>query len=87
MSHPIRKAEIHCFERVSKNGKGANWFAQFHPYKTYPVIFSGSTFAEVNDKAEKMRREAISKYEADCIARQARKEKAKERKAQEELKK
>lgn len=84
MGHPIRNADIHTFERNNDDGNGRKWIAQFYPYKIYPVFFSGKTEQEVVSTAEKMRTEAIEKYEAQWIARQQAKEKAaKTRKAKE----
>lgn len=76
MTHPIRDAEIHTFQRQNSNGKGREWIAQFYPYKIYPVFFSGKTEQEVIDTAEGMRTEAIKKHEAQVIARQEAKAKA-----------
>ena len=76
MSHPIRAAEIHTFQRQNSNGKGREWIAQFYPYKIYPVFFSGTTEQEVIGTAEEMRAEAIEKHEAQVIARQEAKAKA-----------
>jgi hypothetical protein len=69
MTHPIRKAQIHTFQRNNPNGKGREWIAQFYPYKIYPVFFSGPTEAVVLGLAEDMRKEAIDKYEHACIKR------------------
>ena len=88
MSHPIRNAEIHAFNRAqtfdSDAAHGVEWIAMFYPYKTYPVYFSGRTKAAVIEQAEAMRTDAIEKYEADCIRRAEMSRKAKERKAAKE---
>ena len=76
MTHPIRQAEVHTFQRHNSNGKGREWIAQFYPYSIYPVFFIGPTEAGVVEQAEGMRAEAIEKHEAACIARQQAKEKA-----------
>jgi hypothetical protein len=76
VSHPIRKAEVHTFQRQNSNGKGREWIAQFYPYSIYPVFFSGPTEDAVTAQAEAMRNEAIDKHEAACIARQEAKAKA-----------
>ena len=81
MSHPIRKAEVHTFQRQNGNGKGREWIAQFYPYSIYPVFFSGPTQDAVTMQAEEMRQEAIDKHEAACIARQDMAAKTKERAA------
>lgn len=86
MSHPIRKASIHTFQRVNSDGKGCEWVARFHPYKTYPILFSGKTRQEVIDAAETLRAEAINKHEAQVIHRQKLRELAAERKALKESK-
>lgn len=84
MTHPIRKAAIHTFKRQNCDGNGREWLAQFYPYKTYPVIFSGETEQRAIDAAEAMRTEAIEKHEAECIRRQTAKEiAAQKRKAKE----
>jgi hypothetical protein len=70
MTHPIRSAVVHTFERKSFSGVGRNWIAQFYPYNTYPVFFSGPTEEFVVGQAEAMRKEAIDKYEQTVIARQ-----------------
>ena len=70
MTHPIRAAEVHTFQRQNSNGKGREWIAQFYPYNVYPVFFSGPTEEAVTSQAEAMRQEAIDKHEADCIRRQ-----------------
>lgn len=51
MTHPIRAAKIHTFERRDSHDGGANWVGQFHPYKTYPVTFYGVDEQEVLEKA------------------------------------
>ena len=81
MTHPIRNAELHTFERGTDTGKGAIWIAMFHPYPTYPVFFQGKTEAAAIEAAEAMRTEAIEKHEAACILRQEQSRKAKERAA------
>jgi hypothetical protein len=86
MSHPIRKASIHTFQRVDSDGKGCEWIARFHPYKTYPILFSGKTRQEAVDAAETLRAEAIDKHEAQCIHRQKLRKLAAERKSAKERK-
>lgn len=84
MTHPIRAAKIHTFERRDSHDGGANWVGQFHPYKTYPVTFYGVDEQEVLEKAEAMRSEAIAKHEAECIRRQETAERNRKRKAEKE---
>ncbi|WP_299830734.1 hypothetical protein [uncultured Roseobacter sp.] len=81
MTHPIRKAKLHTFERRDLNEGGANWVGQFYPYKTYPVLFSGVDEQAVIDAAEAMRAEAIEKHEKACIVRQETARRNKERAA------
>lgn len=69
MSHPIRKAEIHVWQRT-EGTNGVQFIARFYPYKTYPVTASGDTEADVVGKMEALRTEAIEKHEADVIRRQ-----------------
>lgn len=69
MSHPIRKAKLHTFERKDLEKGGVDWIARFHPYSTYPVFFTGKTEDEAVAKAEALRAEAIEKHEQSCINR------------------
>ena len=70
MSHPIRKADIHIFNRIDDGEFGARFIGRFYPYNAYPVFAQGETPKEVRDKLEALRTEAIEKYEAQVIARQ-----------------
>lgn len=77
MTHPIRKAKIHTFERKDREDGGANWIAKFFPYSTYPTFFQGVDEKSAVEKAEKFQADAIEKHEAACINRQKAREKAK----------
>lgn len=82
MTHPMRDAPLHTFVRNGfDDGTGAEWIAMFHPYRTYPVHFTGTTRAAVIEAAEAMRAEAIEKHEAACIAREEGRRKAAETRA------
>ena len=85
MTHPMRHTKIHTFERIrdicEHDETGAEWIAMFHPYRTYPVHFTGATRAAVIEAAEAMRAEAIEKHEAACIAREEGRRKAAETRA------
>lgn len=71
MTHPIRDAEIHVFNRMDGGKGGAEIIARFYPYDTYPVFAHGRTAAEAIAKLEVIRTEAIEKYEKQVIAREA----------------
>lgn len=68
--HPLRHAVLHTFQRQDTHNGGSDWMGRFYPYSAYPVFFHGPTEADVTDKAEDMRAQAIERHEASCIARQ-----------------
>ena len=68
--HPIRKAKIHTFSRNDDESGGAIWLARLHPYRTYPIFFTGDTEQSVIEQAEALIAKAITDHEAACIARQ-----------------
>lgn len=63
--HPFRDAELRVFKRIG----GEEYVARFHPYKTYPIIFTDASEEAVTREAEAFRADAIEKYEAVYIAR------------------
>ena len=68
--HPMRRAVLHTFQRQDTHNGGSDWIGRFYPYSAYPVFFHGPTEADVTEKAEAMRAEAIERHEASVIARQ-----------------
>lgn len=69
LQHPIRAAELHVFEGV---GNAAGRFvARFHPYDTYPIIFTGPSADAVTKEAEAFRTSTIAKHEAAFAVRAA----------------
>lgn len=81
MTHPIRDAELHVYERVDAHDKGPQFIARLYPYKTYTVFGQGDTYGEAVAQIEALRTEAIEKHEADVIRRQEASQRMKERAA------
>ena len=82
MTHPIRQAEVHVFERCDPLPNGHRFHAKFYPYKDYPAYFLGDTYEEALKAAEAFRADAIANHEALVISR---KEAAAKRKAKLEV--
>lgn len=70
MSHPIRDAELHIFERCDGGANGPQHIARFWPYQTWPIFFAADGYFDVQWKAEDFRADVIAKNEAAVIARQ-----------------
>ncbi|MGN7869360.1 hypothetical protein [Paracoccus sp. 22332] len=65
--HPIRSAELHVFQGLG--AASGRYVARFHPYDTYPVLFTGPSAEAVEAKAEAFRSDAIARHEAAFTAR------------------
>jgi hypothetical protein len=65
-NYPLRGIEIRTY-----GSKKWGWKAQFGDGRTFPIVFSGQTEADVVAKAEAFRAEAIEKHEAKYLARKA----------------
>lgn len=65
--HPIRAAELHVFQGIG--AASGCYAARFHPYDTYPLLFTGASADAVEAKAEDFRSEIIAKHEAAFAAR------------------
>lgn len=65
--HPIRAAELHVFQGLG--AASGRYVARFHPYDTYPLLFTGPSAEKVEAKAEAFRSEVIAKQEAAFAAR------------------
>jgi hypothetical protein len=78
IEHPIRKAEVHTFQRTDSGKGSVSWLARFYPYSTYPVFFQGSSEEDVILQAETLRTEAITKFERSYIIQQEAKVKRKQ---------
>lgn len=70
--HPIRAAEIRIFKRVD----GPEHVGRFSPYDTYPVLFTGTSEADVRGKMEAFANEVAEKNETAFLNRKAAIEKA-----------
>lgn len=79
--HPFRDAELRVFKRID----GEEYVARFHPYKTYPIIFTCPSEEAVRRQAEEFRADAIEKHEADYIRRREAGEQLKARRKKKEV--
>lgn len=75
--HPMRTAEKKIYKCVDSN----EHIGRFLPAKTYPMIFSGDSAEEVEQKMDAFATECADKNEANYIARSAAIEKARKARA------
>lgn len=77
MHHPIRDAEIRIFKSVTDD----EHVGRLKPYDNWPILFFGSSEAEVRAKMDAWITEVIDKNEANAIARREAMAKAREARA------
>ena len=53
--HPIRRCEVHVFERIDPPGADPLFIAKFTPMNKWPIFFYGESKQEVLDKAQAWR--------------------------------